>query len=115
MYLINRAAAVVGAKEAFVDWINSLGDKPRLSLETVNRENHVFLLPEHDTEQELELIVQDLYREIFEMEVGSFCRDESLWPEMNYEKFLEFFDIKVHSMVFDPYEDEIEKEEFLHY
>jgi len=115
MYLINRAIAVIRLKQPFLDWINSMPDKPKVTLEAVNRENHVFLLPEHDTEQELELVMQELYPYVFQIEIGSFCRDESLWPQITYQNFLDFFDIKVHSMVFDPYENEIEKEEFFHY
>lgn len=115
MYLIDRAAAVVRIKKPFLDWANSLPDKPRVTLKTLNRENHVFLLPEHDTEQELDLIIQELYPYIFQIELASFCRDESLWPPIDYQTFLKWFDLQVHSMVFDPYEDTIEKEEFLHY
>jgi len=115
MHLINKTAAVVKPKKPFLDWLNSLPDKPKLTLHALNKENHVFLLPEHDTEQELELIIQDLYPYVFKIEVSSFCRDKTLWPEINYQRFLDWFDIQVHSMVFDPYEDETEKEEFLAY
>ena len=109
MYLINRAAAVVRLKKPFLDWIESMPDKPKLTLQALNRENHVFLLPEHDTQQELELIIQELYSYVFQMEVNSFCRDQSLWPQMNYQTFLKWFDIQVHSMVFDPCQDRIER------
>ena len=114
MHLINRAVAAVGLKQPFVDWANSTPG-PKFTLESLNRENHAFLLPEHDTAQELELIIQDLYRDIFQTELSSICRSQNLWPEINYQAFLDWFDIRVHSMVFDPYEEEIEKEEFLHY
>ena len=111
MYLINRAVAVVKLRQPFLDWANSMPG-PKHTLKAINTESHVFLLPEHDTQQELELIIQDLYRQIFEIEVGSFCRDRSLWPKTrDYKTFRQWFDIQVHSMVFDPYEDEIEKEE----
>jgi len=75
----------------------------------------VFLLAEHGNEQELELIIQQLYPDIFRIELRSFCRDESRWPKIKYRTFLDWFDIEVHSTVFDPYDREIEREEFLHY
>jgi hypothetical protein len=115
MYLIDRTAAVVRIKKPFLDWVNSLPGKPRLTLKALNRENHVFLLPEHDTEEELDLIIQELYPYVCQIEVNSFCRDQTLWPQMNYDTFLKWFDLQVHSMVFDPYKDTIQKEEFLHY
>jgi len=53
------------------------------------------------------------YPDIFEVELQSFCRDESLWPKtLHYKTFLRWFDIQVHSMVFDPYDDEIVQEKY---
>ena len=111
MYLIDRTAAIVKAKKPFLDWINST-DGPNLTLKSVNQESHVYLLPEHDTKQEQELIIQDLYKEIFELELAGFSKDKKQWPKISYQKFLDWFEIEIHSMVFDSYDDEIKKEEF---
>jgi len=111
MFLINRAAVIVKAKKPFVDWINYT-DGPKFTLKTVNRECHVYLISEHDTPEQLEEILEVIYEEIFATELGGFCTDQSQWPEINYELFCKWFKIEVNSMVFDPYEDEIEKEEF---
>jgi len=111
MYLVNRAVVIVRIKQSCLDWINSTG-KPKLTLKAVNKESHVYLLPEHDTEQELELIIQELYKEIFELELAGFSASKRQWPKISYQKFLDWFDIEVHSMVFDPYEEKIEKEEY---
>jgi len=113
MYLTNRSAAVLTIKQPCLDWINSLDkDMPKLTLESVTGESHVYLLPEYDTEKGLEEILKEVYLVMFELELIAFCTDEGLWPEIRYRKFREWFDIKVHSMVFDPYEDDIEREEF---
>ena len=114
MYIINKAVALVKLKQPFVDWVNSIEKQyGKLIVEKINKESHVYLIPEYDTQLELEQITQDLYREIFEIEVQSFCRDESFWPKIrNYKNFLDWFDIQAHSMVFDPYDDEILKEEY---
>ena len=79
-YLEGKLKDIVKLKQPFVDWVNST-EKPcgKLTVEKIKRESHVYLIPEHETQQELELIIQDLYREIFEIEVPSFCRDKSLW------------------------------------
>ena len=111
MFLTNRAAVIVKAKKPFLDWINYT-DGPKFTLETVNREGHVYLIPEHDTPKALEEILKELYEEIFVLELNSFCTDQGEWPKLNYKMFREWFDIEVHSMVFDPDEDEIEKEDF---
>jgi hypothetical protein len=113
MYLIDRSAAVLSIRQPFVDWINSLDDgMPQLTLESLNSESHVYLLPEYDTEQELVGILKEIYPVLFQLELVAFCKDDDLWPEIEYGKFREWFDVQVHSMVFDPYEDEIEREDF---
>lgn len=111
MDLVNRAVALVRMKKPCLDWINST-DRQKLTLKAVNRERHAYLLREHDTANELEVIIQDLYKEIFEVELAGFCTDQSQWPKISYQKFLDWFEVEVHSMVFDPYDDEIEREEF---
>ena len=111
MYLIDRAVLLVRIKQPCLDWINST-DGPTLTMETVNSESHIYLIPEHDTEQELEVIVQEIYREVFEVELAGFWTDRTTWPEISYQNFLDFFETEVHSMVFDPYDDKIEKEDF---
>ena len=112
MDLVNRAVGLVRIKKPFLDWINSTGKPGKLTLESVNRENHAYLLPEHDTPGELEEILDEVYEEIFELELAGFCTDRSNWPEISYTKFREWCNVEVHSMVFDPFDDEIEKEEY---
>lgn len=110
--MINRSVAIVKIKQPFLDWINSTDRHSKLTLKSVNRESHVYLLSEHNTEQELELIIQELYKEIFELELAGFSKDRNRWPKIKYQTFLDWFEIEVHSMVFDPYEKKIEKEGF---
>ena len=51
MYLINRTAAVVKLRPPFVDWVNSCPGPGKFTLQNINRESHVYMLPEHDTER----------------------------------------------------------------
>ena len=114
MYMLNKSAAFVKLKKPYLDWANYISEKQKYTLETINRENHVFLLPEFDTEEELQDIIKDLYVDIFAIELGSWTNDENSWPKKrDYQTFQKWFDIEIHSMIFDPYEDEIERDEFL--
>ena len=114
MYLVNKAVLIVTMKQPYLEWVSSLPDKPiEFTLEMLNSEKHCYLIPEHDTEQAKELIIQDVFDLIFEVELHSFCTDPDLWPKQrNYTKFLEWFDIEVHSMLFDPYKGKIKKEKY---
>ena len=112
MFRVERAVALVRVKKPFLDWINSADGPANLTLEIVNSESQAFLLPEHDTPEELEEIMEDLYKEIFEIELAGYYTNRSCWPEISYERFLDWYDIEVHSMVFDPYKGKIKKEKF---
>jgi hypothetical protein len=111
MYLIDRTAVIIKAKKPFLEWINCT-DGPKSTLEAINEENNIYLVGEYDTSEELEEIMQELYGEIFAMELHSFCTDQSEWPKIDYKLFQAWFEIKAHSMVFDLYDDKIEKEVF---
>lgn len=112
MYIINRSAIIVRLKQPYIDWANSLDDSEKYSLDSLNRENHIYLISDYDTDEELEEIIKDLYSEIFTVELFAWVTDPKLWPmNRDYSTFKEWFEIEAHSMVFDPYEDTIEAEE----
>jgi hypothetical protein len=114
MYVINRAVAVIKPKQPFVDWINSHPDSAEdpVALEQVRQDCNVFLIPDFDSEEEVEEYIEDLSTDIFEIELESWYTDEESWPtNRDFQTFREWFDVEVHSMVIDPYEDRIEREE----
>jgi hypothetical protein len=50
---------------------------------------------------------------MFEIELTSWYQDEAVWPRpRNYRAFRQWFGVELHTMVIDPYEDEIAREEF---
>jgi len=112
MYVINRSAVIIRPKQPFVDWANHIADEGhQLSIKDFSIECSVILLPEYDSDEDAGSILKDLYNDIFELELSSWITDESVWPKSRtYEMFLEWFTVEFHSMVFDPYEDDIEKE-----
>jgi len=47
------------------------------------------------------------------MELEAEYLDRRYWPQnLDYNTFLEWFDIAIHSVVIDPFEDDIEKEPY---
>lgn len=114
MYLINRAVVIVKPKQPVLDWLNQmpnpLGDR---TLDWIRRDCTVFLIPEPTDQDEAQEFIQEIYGKIFDLELNSWYTNEALWPrERNFEMFLEWFDVEVHSMVIDSLEDEIEAEEY---
>jgi hypothetical protein len=113
MYQVERAVLLVKLKQPYLDWTRSLPGPGEFTLESLNEENHAYLIPEHDTPDDFEEIMRDLYEEIFEIELNGWCTDDTLWPKKrDYTTFKQWFGLEVHSIVLDPYEDEIEEEKF---
>ncbi len=114
MFVVNRSVAIIKPKQAFVDWVNSVSDEGyQFSIYDLSLEHHVMLLPEYDSKEHAEAILKELYKYIFKVELSAWITDESKWPKnKTYEEFLAWFDIELYSMVFDPFENNIEKEPY---
>ncbi|EPC01790.1 hypothetical protein L861_21430 [Litchfieldella anticariensis FP35 = DSM 16096] len=110
MKLLNRSALSVKPTQAFVDWINSLeptvGDDD-LTLDDVDRENTVYLIPEMDTPEALEAFVRERYMEILESELRAWEEDERQWPEiLDWPLFQRFVQVE-HSYLAVDLDDEV--------
>jgi hypothetical protein len=92
-------------------WFKGLpGEDMDVSLKEMSQDCTVILIPEFDSEKEARHYIEAIYEELFEIELASWCRDESLWPhKTSLQMFRDWFDIEIHSEVFDALEEEIEK------
>nr|WP_299243854.1 hypothetical protein [uncultured Halomonas sp.] len=95
MKLLNRSALSIKPTQEFVDWINSLeptvGDDD-LTLDDIDRESTVYLIPEMDSPEALSAFVRERHREILESELRAWEEDERQWPETHdwslFQRFL---------------------------
>jgi hypothetical protein len=109
MKLLNRSALSVRPTRHFVDWINELeptmGDDD-LTLDDVERESTVYLIPEMDTPEALEAFVHERYVAILETELRAWEEDERQWPErLDWALFQRFLQIE-HSYLAIDLDDE---------
>ncbi|GAB2715265.1 hypothetical protein [Halomonas garicola] len=109
MKLLNRSALSVRPTQEFVDWINALeptmGDDD-LTLDDVDRESTVYLIPEMDTPEALNAYIRERYVEIFEIELRAWEEDERQWPEsLDWALFEDFLRIE-HSFLAVDLDDE---------
>jgi hypothetical protein len=109
---VNRNVAVIKPKQPFLLWLKGLpGEDLGISLKEMSQDCTVILIPEFTSEKEARIYTEAIYEELFEMELTSWCRDESLWPKDRcIQMFREWFEIEIHSEVFDTLDEEIEKE-----
>ncbi len=102
--MINRSAVTVCAKQPFLDWLMEIPDpvQPDLTLEQINEEPNVYLLPAYDTDDDKAELIEQFHDAIFETELDEWCTDESAWPQnRDFELFMEWFTVTFHSVVED--------------
>ena len=102
--MVNRCAITVQAKQAFLDWLRSLPDpvSVEMTLELINNEPHVYLLPEYEDANEQDKLLRQFFDIVFEMELDGWWTVEGDWPQnRNLKMFSKWFDIEFHSVVED--------------
>jgi hypothetical protein len=116
MFIVNRSVAIVKPRQPFVEWANSVSnDGKQYTIEDLSSECNAILLPEYQSDEHLAAIFEDLYSDVFEVELSSWVTDKAKWPRRRTaEIFREWFEVEVHSMVFDPFQYKIEKEPYVY-
>ena len=105
---INRNAIVVKLKQPFFDWVNAV--EPSFSV-TQKEEGTVYLIREKVSNEAIERWLSRNFDKIFVTELEGWLTIESDWPaKRTYKLFKEWFEVEIHSMIFDLEEFEIVKE-----
>jgi hypothetical protein len=101
--VFNRHVLLLKPKQPFLDWLMSADPKPLpLTLADVQEDRSAYLIPELDDNEQAEKWVVKRWRWFFEEELGGWLTDPELWPKkMTPQVFRQFFDIEIHSTVFD--------------
>ncbi len=112
MSMINRCAVTIKAKEPFVKWLKSLPDPLALSIEEINEDSTVYLLPEYDYDENQEPLLEHFYDLLFDEQLSSWWEAEEDWPTARtFSLFRQWFDVKFHSMVIDCVDEPLERQE----
>jgi hypothetical protein len=103
MDTLNRSAIVVKPKQPFLDWLHAADPTSReLTLLDMVREPTIYLIPECDTNEDVEEVLNDLWEEIFEEQLAGWYTDTSTWPKnRTFDVFCHWFDWQHHSMLVD--------------
>jgi len=105
--LTDRAALILKPKKPFLDWLKKydLQDKD-VDLE---EDQDVYLIPEFLDNKEFETWLKENYDAFFCDQMNGWYSDETMWVQnRSFKLFKEWFDYKMHSMVWDTLEDPIE-------
>jgi hypothetical protein len=103
MLTLNRSAIVVTPKQPFLDWLHTADPTSHsLSLEELGQEPAIYLIPECDTDDEVDDALHELCEEIFIEQLAGWFNDRTTWPlDCGFEAFCKWFDFQHHSMLID--------------
>ena len=100
---VNRWGILVRAKQPYVDWANSFEDGgPTMTLGERRSAPTMYLVHEHEDTDLRELIAGWYWEAIFDLELVSWMRETSTWPQnRTTEMFYEWFDVELASELVD--------------
>ncbi len=107
---MNRCAVSIRKKQPFLDWLRQLPDPvdQETTIPFINREPHIYLLPNYCYDDEKQDLLEEFYDMIFERELNAWWRGEADWPgERSLSLFKEWFDVQFHSVIEDLVDDEL--------
>lgn len=109
MATINRFAAILRAKQPFIDWVNAQPEATKkYSAEEVREEPVVYLIPQHETNMEAMAWIFDEFDYFFEDQLEAWWTDEGGWPQdRTAEMFKKWFEVEVFSIVEDAVDERL--------
>jgi len=107
---INRSAICIEPTAIFLAWVKNFPvDELELTLDDLRRDEMTYLIPEQEDEPDAWL--RRNFKTIFEIELGEWCTDESLWPkDRSFKAFKKYFIVHFCSSVVDLDKGAIERE-----
>ena len=94
---------MVKPRQPFLDWLHkadptSLG----LTLGDLEQDSTIYLIPECDTEGDVQKALRKLSVEIFNEQLAAWWTDEGSWPQdRSFAVFRRWFDWQYHSLLID--------------
>lgn len=102
--LLDSVAILVRPRQPFIDWMNKVYPEDNFELKDFAAYN-TYLVADDDIaieEEELEQLVFENYKEIFETELNSAIIETDEWPEeVSFELFKDWFEYLVSAQVFN--------------
>jgi len=112
MNTINRLVAIIKPKQPFLDWLESLPDwDEELTLDELRADCTAILIPEFGSNEQGLRYIEKMHKTIFEMQLNDWHTDDSVWPKnRSLQAFHQWFDIEIHSRIYDSVKDSIIRE-----
>lgn len=101
--MLNRSAVVIGHESAFYGWLKTTGvTDATIAERKAFADRTVYLVPSCHFPEELEEVIEDIFAELFALELKGWQPDESHWPDTDdFDLFTRWFTVDGVSMVQD--------------
>jgi len=100
--MLNRCVVTVRAREPFLRWLEALPGSAGITLDQVNEDTSVYLLPDHEDDSERHSLLASYYARIFEDQLAGWWTEIRDWPRSrDLETFSRWFDVEFHSIAVD--------------
>ena len=96
MKFVNRGYLSVKPTKLFIDWANE-HDEDFNSLS--DSESSIYLVEEDFYDDEP--VLKSHFKKVFQNELQAVTEDESVYPEIKFEVFMNWFDVELGGSVFD--------------
>ena len=108
--MLNRGVLIVRPKQPYLDWAAGVDDSGLIP--DPLGEQTVYLIPNFESDDEAQEILEEIYSEVFEHELWDWHSDETAWPQnRDFRRFLEWFKVELHAVVEDLSDDELTDDE----
>lgn len=107
MFIVDRMVALVRPRQPMLEWLMQQPDNDvDLTLDQMRADCTVLLVPETEDPEGVIAYIDEIYKQVFEMELSSWYEEVSRWPkDRSLRTFWEWFDVEVHSLVIDTQEE----------
>ena len=112
--MINRSIAIVTPKKPMLEWSRRVAEDPgAISADGIS-EPGLYLLPDYNSENDKQSIIELFYDQIFTNELSWQNADESLWPgQRNRSLFDDWFEISLSNTILDLVDQPLDAEDQL--
>ena len=107
--VVDRAALILKPKKPFLDWL--ISHDPKDKDVDLAEDLDVYLIPEFYNPEDFDVWLKTNFDVFFCDQMNHWYTDEKMWAQdRTFKLFKEWFNYKMHSMVWDTLEEPIEKE-----
>jgi hypothetical protein len=112
--LVYRCAVVVKPKQPLLDWLIKIDPADNPTLEEIQEDCNIYLIPDDEDADNIDKAIDKYlklnYTQIFLHELSEWYLDTKVYPKSTYSLFQEWFDISIHTMIYDTVNQPITKE-----